>query len=532
MRWEKLCLPKALGGLGFKNLEAFNQALLAKQGWKVLQNPCSLLARLLKSRYFDSGTFLEAQIGNRPSYGWRSMIHGRELLMKGLRKEIGNGKSLNVWTDPWCDFGGRWNPWMKNPIINLEMKVSDLLNHETGEWRRDVLEENFFPGDVEMILKKKPVISVDDFWCWKHTRSGEYTVRSGNWLASQSVLKEELQEANMQPSLNCLKDAAWYAITSPKIKMFLWRTLSNIIPVASNLKTRGMKVDQVCQHCGLHDETPNHILFTCDVARQVWALSNFPSPLNGFHADSIFVNFHYLFQMSKNIRIPKEIRSCYPWILWFLWKNRNKLLFEGTEFRAVDIVDKAYDEAVVWFEAQKLDRDGEKCDIEPLLTHRRTWSKPPLNWLKCNYGYVWTKKKKLLGVAWIVRDYKGDTLLHSRRSFANVQTQQEAKMIALCWSLESMVSHRLDNIIIAGEDATLLKVIERPRAWPSFTSEFLTLKILLNHFTGWNCKVECRCSNRCAFSIAKSAQQLNWGQSYVARDAPRWLSRLLLEDKG
>ena len=221
-----------------------------------------------------------------------------------------------------------------------------------------------------------------------------------------------------------------------------------------------MKVDSVCQHCGVQTETPNHVLFTCDVARQVWALSNFPSPLNGFHSDSIFVNFHYLFQMSKNIRIPREIRSCYPWIMWFLWKNRNKLLFEGSEFKVVEIVDKDYDEAAVWFKAQKLDREGEKCDMELELSLKRTWSKPARNWKKCNYGFSWSKRKKLLGAAWIVRDYRGESLLHSRRSFANVLDLQEAKMIVLCWTLESMAAHRLDNVIIAGEDATLLKVIE------------------------------------------------------------------------
>lgn len=163
VRWEKMCLPKDLGGLGFKSLESFNQALLAKQAWKLLQNPNSLITRLLKSRYFDSNAFLEAKMSKRLSFGWRSLMYGRDLLVKGLRKEIGNGKSLYVWTDPWCDFGGRWNPWMMNRIINLDMKVSELINQETGDWRRDVLEANFFPGDVDIILKKKTVVSVEDF---------------------------------------------------------------------------------------------------------------------------------------------------------------------------------------------------------------------------------------------------------------------------------------------------------------------------------------------------------------------------------
>lgn len=50
--WKKLCILKINGGLGFRDREAFNMALLAKQGWRILNNPNSLLFTVLKGNTF------------------------------------------------------------------------------------------------------------------------------------------------------------------------------------------------------------------------------------------------------------------------------------------------------------------------------------------------------------------------------------------------------------------------------------------------------------------------------------------------
>jgi len=68
MSWKAMGKHKTLGGLGYRELESFNLALLAKQAWKIVKYPDSLVAKVFQEKYFAGGSFLESQLGNRPSF--------------------------------------------------------------------------------------------------------------------------------------------------------------------------------------------------------------------------------------------------------------------------------------------------------------------------------------------------------------------------------------------------------------------------------------------------------------------------------
>jgi hypothetical protein len=63
LSWETLSSRKDRGGLGYRDLRLFNLAMLVRQAWRLLQNPTSLCARLLKARYWPHGDLLKAVEG-------------------------------------------------------------------------------------------------------------------------------------------------------------------------------------------------------------------------------------------------------------------------------------------------------------------------------------------------------------------------------------------------------------------------------------------------------------------------------------
>ena len=70
-----------------------------------MENPNSLAFKVFKTKYFKNDDFLKAGAISGCSMLWRSILWGREMLLKGLRWKVGNGLNILAFGDPWI-------PWL------------------------------------------------------------------------------------------------------------------------------------------------------------------------------------------------------------------------------------------------------------------------------------------------------------------------------------------------------------------------------------------------------------------------------------
>ena len=143
--WKSMRKPKSQGGMGFRNLQAFNLALLAKQAWRILTNPSSLIARILKAKYFPFCDVLHAKLGCSPSYTWRSIFNSLEVLRCGIRWSVGNGRLIHIWDDKWLPSPTTYKVISPPYTFDNYPMVSSLIDPVTRWWNPRTIHALFLP---------------------------------------------------------------------------------------------------------------------------------------------------------------------------------------------------------------------------------------------------------------------------------------------------------------------------------------------------------------------------------------------------
>lgn len=308
--WDILTTPKAKDGIGFKELHFFNIAMLAKQVWTLLQNPDSLAYRILKAKYFPRSDLLQARVGFKPSYLWRSLMAAQEIVKEGEAWRVGNGKSIHI-SDRWIGVQQQERPRGRLHEDIHHEKVCALIDHQSSTWRADMMAQYFQADELERI-KAIPLSTTDrpDRRLWRFSKHGFFTVKSAYHTAVAKLSRLHEDRATTS-NIATQWQKLWRIEVIPRVRMFLWRACVNVLPTRANLNRRGNVIDPRCPLYGDDVEDVEHLFLRCSRTYAAWYLS----PLR-INMESEKTSSFKEFLWEKVDNFPKEYVELLPYTAW------------------------------------------------------------------------------------------------------------------------------------------------------------------------------------------------------------------------
>ena len=231
VKWDDLCSHKTQGGMGFKDLTLFNEAMLAKLAWRLFHDDNSLFYRVFKARFFPTGTILEAKEFASASYAWKSILKGREVILKGALWRVGDGQHIRIWGDNWLPLKNKAKVTSPQILGQVNTSVAVLINESTRSWRSDVIDHVFELAEAA-IIKGIPLssFSQEDKLIWPFTPSGQYTVKSGYRFLYESSSPEQITEED-----SVFWKKIWGLQVPNKVKNFIWRACKEALPTKAKI---------------------------------------------------------------------------------------------------------------------------------------------------------------------------------------------------------------------------------------------------------------------------------------------------------
>ncbi|XP_024164283.1 uncharacterized protein LOC112171314 [Rosa chinensis] len=256
-------------------------SLKSKEGWRFLTSPNSLVAQVFKAVYYPYGSFLTADMGERPSYSWRSIMEASPVLEAGLQWRIGNGASIAARV--------------------LSIPLSRRFGH--------------------------------DRMAWKLHKKGFFTVKSAYVIAWDISIANVFASSSNGNIYGPIWRALWKEKVPNKVAIFGWRVVQNLLPTRAALARKGYSGDLQCVICSNAVENVEHLFSHCSLACEIVGAPPFSIPPSS-------VSWKYWFLEQVTLLSATSFDKLLV-LLWSLWRNRNDKLWWNRSLTGPGIVASA-----------------------------------------------------------------------------------------------------------------------------------------------------------------------------------------------
>lgn len=196
------------------------------------------------------------------------------LLAAAVRTELGNGNNTLFWTDNWVHGCS-----VENLAPNVFASVPTRIRRR--QTVAEALTNNGWVSAIRGGLNWNGIIEYLQLWdCVQGFELSEqedkhiWKLEAGGCYSSKSAYRAYfLGSVTFEPWRRL-----WKSWAPNKCKVFLWLAIRNRCWTADRLEKRGLPHPEKCLLCDQEEETVQHLLASCVVARQVWF--NLLHPLN------------------------------------------------------------------------------------------------------------------------------------------------------------------------------------------------------------------------------------------------------------
>ncbi|KAJ4808529.1 RNA-directed DNA polymerase (reverse transcriptase)-related family protein [Rhynchospora pubera] len=321
--WEKLCLPKSVGGLGIKNIKLQNQAFLLRWWWFLYNNHKSLWYKIAFNIYSPIRGGASPLTWNKiGSFFWKDLRFLSYLFQFSTLSLTNSGLNTSFWYDNWDG----------TPIIPLlkgaRKPLRQRLNCRQGLASLDPLLPRPWDQSTTLLLQDRQTFlqsDEKDVLIWRWTSNGSFKVASFYNVISKSG------------KILCNQSCIWSFRIPPSLKFFLFLLYNDRLLTQQQLLRRDLlSLQPRCVLCNMSLlEDGFHLFFSYIFSQSIWhrlrAALSLPPLIESY---SLREAFSLTLQQGGT---DEAFQAHLSTFFWAIWIERNGRIFRGNN-RDVDLV--------------------------------------------------------------------------------------------------------------------------------------------------------------------------------------------------
>lgn len=126
-----------------------------------------------KEHYYPKTSFMEAKVGYKPIFVWRSLMATKDIVEKDARWNIGKGSKVRIWDDLWVV--GQDEKLIRPSQCEINF-VRDLMASNHHGWNEEFICNIFENPITKKILGMFYYEEEDDTLFWERTTNGDFSL--------------------------------------------------------------------------------------------------------------------------------------------------------------------------------------------------------------------------------------------------------------------------------------------------------------------------------------------------------------------